>query len=463
MINYNALSTRPIARTLLAVSLLGGGFFTSACGGHKSDMTVDLTQIRIIHASSDAPQVKISLDASLAENAKSYNYLDGTSLLKRNAGPVDLIVKALLPDGKQLDVITAKDVALAADKEYEVFAVGSVAQKTLEPFILARPDQFNTSNVRVSVAHLTQAAPMVDVYVTAPGANLASSVKLGSFSYKETLGPVEIPPGNYQIRVTAAGATQALYDSGTLALKAGEDWVAAAVPNVTPKGAANKSPIGLLLLNDKSQTFLPSANDGASLRVVHNSADAPAVDIIANNQFASPLVKNLAFPNFTDYLTVPAATYNVKVVAAGTQTAVINADLMLNNGVNYSVIALDTLNKIAPLVVLDKPRSIATEAQLRALHGSSLAGLVDVYVTAPGAAITGINPVIKNFAFKADSGYIGLTPGKYSISLTAPGTKTIALGPLDVSLEAGGVYTVLARDEIGLAGANVTLLDDFNP
>jgi hypothetical protein len=88
---------------------------------------------------------------------------------------------------------------------------------------------------------------------------------------------------------------------------------------------------------------------------------------------------------------------------------------------------------------------------------------VDVYVTAPGAALNGIDPAIKNFTFKADSGYIGLTPGKYAISLTAPGTKTIALGPLAVELDAGGIYTVLARDEIGLVGANVTLLDDFNP
>ena len=87
---------------------------------------------------------------------------------------------------------------------------------------------------------------MVDVYVTAPGANLASSAKLGSFSYKETLGPVEIPAGNYQIRVTASGSTTALYDSGTLSLKAGDDWVAAAVPNVVPNGAPINHPWGYI-------------------------------------------------------------------------------------------------------------------------------------------------------------------------------------------------------------------------
>jgi hypothetical protein len=32
---------------------------------------------------------------------------------------------------------------------------------------------------------------------------------------------------------------------------------------------------------------------------------------------------------------------------------------------------------------------------------------------------------------------------------------------LDIELSASGIYTVIARDEIGLAGANVTLMDDF--
>lgn len=453
------LKTHPIR--LLAVAV-GSAIVLSACGGGGGHKTpTDMTELRIVHASVDAPKVKIMAAGSLLEAGKAYDYKESTPTLLRNPGSVDLVIKAQLPAGKELDVINSQGVKLAADQEYEVFAIGGVANKTLEPFIFARPDKFNTANVRVSVAHLTEGAPMVDVYVTAPGASLVSSAKLGSFAYKGTLGPVEIPEGNYQIRVTASGSTTPLYDSGSLSLKAGDDWMLAAIANAVPKGAPNKSPIGLLLMNDKTRLFLPSKSDGASVRVVHNSADAPAVDIVANNHFAAPLVKNLAFPDFTGYLTVPAAMYNIKVAAAGTQTSVINADLDLANGAHYSVIAVDKLAKIAPLVLADKPRSIATEAQLRVIHGSSLAGNVDIYVTAPGASISQATPALKTVNFKADSGYLSLSPGDYAVTLTAPGSKTAALGPLDIELEAGGVYTILARDEVGLAAANVTLMDDF--
>ncbi|MEY4589366.1 MAG: hypothetical protein RL497_1442, partial [Pseudomonadota bacterium] len=407
MINLKKLTIKTSHIKLCAATVTGLVVLT-ACGGGGHKTQTDLTEVRISHVSVDAPKVKILAAGSLVESGKTYDYTESTPIIARNPGGIDLVVKAQLPDGKELDVISAKGVKLAADKEYEVFAIGGVANKTLEPFIFARADKFNTANVRVAVAHLTEAAPMVDVYVTAPGANLASSAKLGSFAYKETLGPVEIPAGNYQIRVTASGSTAPLYDSGNLSLKAGEDWMVAAIPNVIAPGAAKKSPIGLLLLNDQARLFLPSQSDGASVRVVHNSADAPAVDIVANNQFAAPLVKNLAFPDFTGYLTVPAATYNIKVAVAGTQTSVINADLPLANGANYSVIALDKVAKIAPLVVMDKPRAIATAAQLRVIHGSSLAGNVDIYVTAPGASIAQVNPALKNVPFKADSGYLSL-------------------------------------------------------
>ncbi|RYZ93012.1 MAG: DUF4397 domain-containing protein, partial [Moraxellaceae bacterium] len=138
MIIYNNARSAPlVSRTLLAVSVAASSLLISACGGGHNNPSVDLTEVRIIHASSDAPKVKISVDTSLAEGGKNYNYLENTAIVRRNAGPVDLIVKAQLPDGTQADVITAKGVNLAADKEYEVFAVGSVAQKTLEPFILS--------------------------------------------------------------------------------------------------------------------------------------------------------------------------------------------------------------------------------------------------------------------------------------------------------------------------------------
>jgi hypothetical protein len=72
----------------------------------------------------------------------------------------------------------------------------------------------------------------------------------------------------------------------------------------------------------------PAGNmGGARVRVVHASPDAPAVDILVNDGAA---FENLSFEGISDFVEVPAGTYNVKVVPAGATTPVVfEADLEL--------------------------------------------------------------------------------------------------------------------------------------
>jgi hypothetical protein len=59
----------------------------------------------------------------------------------------------------------------------------------------------------------------------------------------------------------------------------------------------------------------------AKVRVVHFSADAPAVDIAtAGSAPADAVVKNLAYPSPSTALALPAGTYDLEVRLAGTTT-----------------------------------------------------------------------------------------------------------------------------------------------
>ena len=434
-----------------------------SCGGNsgKGGVVTTFTQIRVSHTSADAPKVKIKLNDTAVQNGAMFDYAETTGIATTMVGENTIAVDAILPDGTEATVIGPANVTIEDDTTYDVFAIGSVADSTLEAYIVSYSRDFDNTLVRVNVSHLAEAAPMVDVHVTAPGAELSGSTVLGSFSYKQTLQPDPIPAGDYQIRVTLSGELNPVYDSGTLSLSAGSDLTLAAIPNVA--ATDGQSPISLLILNNDTATVLNSAGDGADLRVVHNSANAPAVDIVVNDNFAAPLVESLAFPNFTPYVNVPAAEYGVKVAVENTQTVALDAgSLDLMNGWTYSVIALNTVDALEALVLADNPRKVATEARLRAIHGSTLAGNVDIYITAKDADIANLDPAVSDFAFKADTGYVSLPEGEYDITLTPTGAKDIALGPLTVDLMNGKIYTVLARDEVGLGGANVTLLDDFN-
>jgi hypothetical protein len=415
---------------------------------------LDKTMVRVFHASPDAPKVNLWVNDAVV--ASGLDYQKSTGYLSLDEGTYKVAVEGVIPGGNAV-VIGPVNLPLAGKTDYDVIAVNSVA--SIESLIISDTGSLSdNTKVRVRVAHLTAAAPAVKVFVTAPGADLASSTALGSFAFKETLGAVEVAAGDYQIRVTLADNT-VVFDSGTINLAAGKDLLVGAVPNV----GTGSSPISLAVLDGNAVAIISDKNAGADLRVVHNSADAPAVDVTANNG-ATPAIANLAFPDATGYLNLPAATYNFKVTPnAATMPVVINADVPLMNGTAYTLIALGALANIEPLLLTDDNRSVATEAKVRLVHGSTLAGNVDIYVTASGAGITAATPAFSNVAFKASTGYVSLAAGDYDVIIAPAGTKTEAI-KVGVALEAGGVYTAIARDGAGLTAAlSVIGLDGLAP
>ena len=100
--------------------------------------------------------------------------------------------------------------------------------------------------------------------------------------------------------------------------------------------------------DNKSNPLAPKLQ--ARVMAVHASPDAPAVDLLVDGAVAGG---GLAFPSNTGYLTVDAGTRNVKVNVAGTSTTVINADLPVTSGGNYTVFANGAVASIGALVLTD--------------------------------------------------------------------------------------------------------------
>jgi hypothetical protein len=127
-------------------------------------------------------------------------------------------------------------------------------------------------------------------------------------------------------------------------------------------------------------------------------------------------------------------------------------DLELEAGVTYDVIAINEFPGVEALLAIDDFRRLETAAKVRIIHASTVADSVspdgvDIYVTALGTVIDDtVMPAIENFAYEANTGFIQLFPGEYTVTVTAAGSKDAAIGPVDVGLEANGVYTFIARD-----------------
>jgi hypothetical protein len=190
-----------------------------------------------------------------------------------------------------------------------------------------------------------------------------------------------------------------------------------------------------------------SNGGGTELRVVHGSPDAPSVDVLVDNQV---VLSNVPFKVASEYLDIDEGARNVKVNAAGTTTTVIDVTPTLQEHTAYTVIATNYLASIEPLLLVDDRVPAAQgKAKVRVVHGAPGAPAVDVYVTAPGASLDGVTPVLANVPYKAASDYLTVDAGEYQVRVTVAGTQTVAIDTGTVELVSRGVYSAIAVDAVG--------------
>lgn len=220
----------------LALAMLGMAATVAAC---SDDDPVDTTRLRAVHLSPDAPNVDILVNGS--QVASDVAYEENTGYLTVPSGTTDILVQ---PVGTNVNAIDASP-DLDPNTDYTVLAANLVAD--IEPILLTDNNQAPTSgNVKVRIVHGAPSAPAVDVYVTAPGADLATATPtLTNVSFGVASGYLSVPAGSYQIRVTPTGTKTVVIDSGSVPLASGQ--IRTVIATDAPGGGA---PFGAIILAD---------------------------------------------------------------------------------------------------------------------------------------------------------------------------------------------------------------------
>ncbi|OES30749.1 CHRD domain-containing protein [Alteromonas macleodii] len=435
-------------KALLACSILP--LFLIGCSDDDDDVVQEPTpspeyaNVRVVHAASDAPMVNITANDAILNDLESVDYQVASSRFEVETGMYDIGVTGILP-GENAEVLQA-DVTLEADMNYDIFAVGNVGDESLSLLtVTSMETEVDAGNAQVQIVHAASMAPMVDIYVTAPDTDITAEQPLVTAEFTDATDLIQVPAGDYQIRITPAGETTVVYDSGTVNLADGADLLIAATNNV----GTGDSPVTLLAADGDGSFKIWDAEAGAAIRVVHGISDAPAVDVVANNEIV--LVDGIQFPRTTDYLSVAAGDYLIDVVADSDNSvvAIDDAELTLEVGMSYTAIANNVLAAPELDVLVDMPRSVATEAKVRIVHASPSAGNVDIYVTADGE-IDAVDPAFADIAYETgelvETGYVSLAEGDYVVTVTPTGTKTAAIETGGLTLENGEIYTAIALD-----------------
>lgn len=442
----------------LAIStLILAGCGGSSSGGTFTPVIPDEPLIRVIHASSDAPNVDVKLDGVTSISDLAYKANSG--FVEVNDGTYSVAVGASGFTDTANAVIGPVDLMFDEDTRYDIIAVNKL--NAIEPVVLADDGELSDmNNVRVRVAHLNPDAPAVDVYVTAPNALMAESSALGSLSFKEAIGPVEVPGGEYRIRITAAGDnTAVVYDSGLVNLAAGGDLLVGAVE---PEGA--EGAVSLLVLNDANSTVakIDSMLLSPSVRVTHAVADAPPVNVYVDmNKAISDLDYKMA--NAWAALTTGDNTIEVKGVLDGTNEASVIGPVTLDlaSSTRYDIVAVGDLANIETVVIPDTGiLSDSSKVRVRVAHTAFGVPAVDVYVTAVDAGDVGaLDATVSNLDFKASTDALEIDPGDYRIRLAIAGTDTVAYDTVGTAaLGAGSDLLIAAVNNTGSGSAPVSLI-----
>jgi hypothetical protein len=196
-----------------------------------------------------------------------------------------------------------------------------------------------------------------------------------------------------------------------------------------------------------------AAQTGAYLRLAHLSPDTPSVDVTVS-AFSAPdgsqVVRGVSYGDVSQYQTIQPGTYTIAMRPAGADPKsdpVISATLDAVAGRAYTVAGLGKFSDLS-LRVLDDDISLpaAGQARMRVVNAAPLTGMLSVRRDA--------TPVIENAAFGDASPYTVVPAGPATLTVAPVDTASTTL---PVTLEAGGVYTVLVLQRDGVLSAAVRL------
>jgi hypothetical protein len=181
----------------------------------------------------------------------------------------------------------------------------------------------------IRVVHGSPDAPPVDVYVDGKKA-------VSALAFPNATPYTQVPAGKHDLQVFAAGANPAS-DKPVIDAK-GVDIPADAKLSIVASGRLAQ--IKPLIVDDK--TAAP-ASGKAKVRFVHNSPDAPAVDIAVKG--GPVLFANTQFGNAYPYQEVAPGTYDLEVRPTGTQTVALAVPgVSVPAGAVISIYAMGLLN-----------------------------------------------------------------------------------------------------------------------
>jgi Domain of unknown function (DUF4397) len=416
------MNSRRVLITLLCLLSLALVSCTSKNGGGGD------AKIRVVNVISDAAAISLQLDNDPPlVNALAFQGL--TQYLSAGTGSREFKVSA--NGGTTFAIDTTLSIG-ANNYSYIVYGPVASAQGVLVlESGLATP---NSGTFTFRVINVAAGIGAVDVYLTAAGADLNStSPNIANVGAGAISGLVPVNTGSYELRATAAGTKDVIYDTGVQAFT--NQGIYEVV--IYTKGSARLPNVAVLNV-DSTGTGQVNDNLLAEFKVLNASSVASPLTVLVDDKIR---LSNIPFAGISDYVTASAGSHTFAVQATATPGAnLLTLVATLASATDTSLAFSGPAGALVSLVLNDNNLPPpAGRARVRFVNVSPGLGPLDVYVN--------FSKQLSGLASNSGSSYIEVTADaaigtSYEFDFNIAGTTSVVLKLPSVSIIAGHTYTI---------------------
>jgi hypothetical protein len=172
------------------------------------------------------------------------------------------------------------------------------------------------------------------------------------------------------------------------------------------------------------------------IRVMHDSPDAPNVDVFVDGE---PAFENIPYLTTTSYQALAPGQHRVQIVSDGRSVddSIIDINVDLRGDKPYTVLALGNLSNIKAQLLPDTSKAPpAGHARVRVIHAATDIGPVDIY---PSGSTS---PVLTDQYF-GSADYVNIPAGTYTFDVTPASSAQIVMSSQQLKFEPGWVYSLV--------------------
>lgn len=335
---------------------------------------------------------------------------------------------------------------VVADTEYILSLTGTLSAPSIT--VWQHPERVwegTETTFEISFGHLTDSIGTVDVYFDTPGTVPAAGNARGSIAKGGFIPATELPAGEYQLILTAAGdPATIIYTSPTTAPNGAISLTYTffdASPSIT-------GPVSVRLMrSDGGSAEQPDQNSPPTFRTYHAALGSGNYDAFINGDFAAAIASDLAFSELSSDADAAVGDNTITFTATGNPGAILlESTAAAVTGRRHSLFLVGQPGSLTSIPIADDRRPEETLGKFRLVHAAANMEGVDLYVTAPG---TDIADVFANFIgltrFSATV-YGRLVAASYEVRITPTGDKTVIGGPLSLDFTTDGIAELALLD-----------------